>query len=193
MTPDQQDVSDSRSHQPSLSPTDEELWSAFASGSDAALDALIERYRAPLYWYLLLSTGKQDAAARHSRDAWALLAAYRQPFEGFASFKSWLYGVATQSAVPATHSEAFGFGDLLDDLKRAPQTSRRGQIFFAIADMARAERQPFLLATLVGLPVPDVAKACNFTVERTWRCLEKAYARLARSDPFERAGVSDGL
>lgn len=177
----------------STQPADDDLWKAFVAGNDAALGALVERHRKALYWYLLLSTGKQDAAARHTRDTWGLLAAHRRPFEGFDSFRNWLYAVATQNCVPATHPEAFGFGDLLDDLRRAPQAGRRGKLFFAIADMAPSERQPFLLVTLAGLPAEDAARACNFTIERTWRCLEKAYGRLARSDLFSRTGASDGV
>ena len=173
--------------------SDEQLWQAFVAGQDAALSVLCARHREALYWYLLLSTGKQDAAVQCLGNTWELLAAYRRPFEGFASFKSWLFAAATQNSVPATHPESFGLTDLVDDLKRGEQVGRRGKLFFCISDMARSERQPFLLVMLVGLSVPETAKACSFTVERTHKCLEKAFRRLARSELFSRKGASDGV
>jgi DNA-directed RNA polymerase specialized sigma24 family protein len=203
--------------------SDEELWRAFVAGtsaaagspgaagnsaaadsgatgkgvavrpSDAALDVLIGRYRRPLFWYLLLSTGKQDSAAQYTRNTWALLAAYRRPFQGFESFKGWLYAVATQNWVPATHPATFGFAELLDDLKRTEETSRRAKFFFLITELAPAERQPFLLVTVAGLTVPEAAKACRFDEERAWECLARAYGRLARAELFKRAEAADEL
>jgi DNA-directed RNA polymerase specialized sigma24 family protein len=169
--------------------SDERLWEAFVGGDDEALVVLERRYRAELFWYLLLSMGKQDAAARALRSTWALLAAFRAPHDGFGSFRAWLYAVATQNAVPATHPDAFGLGDLIDDLKRAPQTTERGRLFFYVTDMARALRQPFLLVTLAGLSVEEAAGACNFTVERTWGCLGKAYGEMARAVRKEAASA----
>lgn len=160
--------------------SDEQLWQRFVSGDDDALGVLESRYRLELYWYLLLSTGKQDAAARALRSAWTLLAAFREPLSGFGSFRIWLYAVATQNSVPATHPEPFGLTELVDDLKRGEKTSERGRLFYRIVDMARAARQPFLLVTLAGLSVDEAASACNFTVERTWRSLEQAYRSAAR-------------
>jgi DNA-directed RNA polymerase specialized sigma24 family protein len=158
---------------------DERLWEAFVGGDDQALSILERRHRVDLFWYLLLSTGKQDAAARALRSVWTLLAGFRAPYEGFGSFRAWLYAVATQNAVPATHPDTFGLTDLIDDLKRGKQSTGRSRLFFEVIDMARAERQPFLLVTFAGLTVEEAARACNFTVERTWRCLEKAYASVA--------------
>jgi len=161
--------------------SDERLWQAFVAGEDEALAALEARYRMELFWYLLLSMGKQDEAARALRSTWSLLAAFRAPFEGFGSFRAWVYAVATQNSVPATRPESFGLGDLIDDLKRGPQTSGRGRLFYRIVDMTRVLRQPFLLVTVAGLSIEDAARACNFTVERTCRCVEKAYGSMARA------------
>jgi DNA-directed RNA polymerase specialized sigma24 family protein len=173
------------------SPADEDLWGAYVSGSDEALRELIARHREALYWYLLLSTGKESEAAQAVQRAWGLVAAYRRPFAGFASFKSWLYAVATQSSVPATHPDQFGLADMLDDFKRPASEARRTRLFFRLADMARAVRQPFLLVTIAGLSVGEAAKACNFTERRAFRCIEKAYRRLARDELFRSAEAAD--
>ncbi|MHC5033919.1 MAG: hypothetical protein ACYTFZ_02635 [Planctomycetota bacterium] len=167
---------------------DEQLWGGFVGGEDGALDILVGRYREELHWYLVLSTGRQDVAARSFQAVWSLLASYRCPFEEFASFRSWLYAAATQNAAPPTHPERFGLADFVDDLRRVEPKERRGKLFFAIRDLKQALRQPLLLVTLAGLSVPEAAKACNFTVERTWRCLEKAYQGLAQAGLFGPAG-----
>ncbi len=172
---------------------DEELWAAFVRGDDSALEALVRRHSDALYWYLLLSTGNQDSAVQCLRDVWALLVAWRRPFEGFAGFKAWLYAVATQNSVPATHPEPLGLTDLIDDMKRGPQTSRRSKLFFAIKDLSRFVRQPFLLVTVGRLTVEEAAAACNFTVDRTLSCVQKAFRWLARTDAFSTVQSSDEM
>ena len=113
-----------------------------------------------------------------------------KPFE---SFKGWLYAVVTQDAVPATHPETYGLMGLLDELKRGEENSRRAKLFFRIVDMRRDLRQPFLLVTLAGLSPTEAAAACNFTVERTLDCIEKAFGRLARSKLFRGSKRDDEL
>ncbi len=171
--------------------SDEELWERFVAGRDAAIEVLVSRYRDELCWYLLLSMGRQDAAATCLRDVWALLAAYRRPFDGFGSFKSWLYAAVTQHCVPATHPDVLGLTILLDDLGRVGRRSRRARLFYSITDMKRSIRQPFLLVTVAGLSPAEAARACNFTIERTWRSVEMAYRRLARTGLFNRERAAD--
>ncbi len=173
--------------------TDEELWQAFVRGDDTALEKLAERYRDELFWYLLLSTGKQETAAQCVRNVWALLAAYRLPVEGFDSFRSWIYAVTTQNAVPAAHPEPFGLTELVDDMKRGKVKSRRARLFFCIRDMKRAVRQPFLLVTAAGLSLEDAARACNFTVARTVHGIEQACRHLTRAEPIGQPGHYDEL
>ncbi|MFO7959306.1 MAG: hypothetical protein R6X33_19660 [Candidatus Brocadiia bacterium] len=164
---------------------DEELWAAFVDGDDEALRELARRYRDELFWYLLLSTGTQQAAAQHLMNVWDILARYRRPYEGFDSFRSWLYAVATQNSVPATHPEPLGLMDLIGDLKRGKARTRRGRLFFHLTDLTRAVRQPFLLATVGGLNIEETAAVCNFTRRKTEACLRKACRFLRRSGLFE--------
>lgn len=172
-------------------PSDEDLWRAFVEGDEEALTALVERYRDELYSYLLLSTGQPRSALQHFLDIWCLVARYRREYEGFESFRSWLYAVATQNAVPATHGESFGLTDLLADIRRGEPQSRQARLFSCIRDLTRGVRQPFLLVAFVGLPLDEAAKACNFTRKRTLRRMEKACRMLARTGLFEPEGHAD--
>ena len=164
--------------------SDEELWGAFVGGDDAALAALVERYNAELFWYLLLSTGRQHPAAQHLFRTWDLVARWRRPYTGFDSFRGWLYAVATQTAVPAGHPEGLGLTELMDDIARGQPVGRSAEVVFRIADMRRHVRQPFLLVTVAGLSIAEAAKACNFTEPNTVRRVEAAYRRLAGARLF---------
>lgn len=173
--------------------SDEELWDAFVGGDDAALRALMGRYRDELFWYLLLSTGNQQKAAQYLVEVWEVVARHRGAWEGFDSFRSWLYAVATQNSVPATHPEPMGLSDLIGDLKRHAPSSGIGEVFYRVADMRRPFRQPFLLTTVGGLSLAETAKACNFSRKRTIACLEKAYRVMAGSPAFPATEGRDEL
>ncbi len=175
---------DAQAGPPSTGRSDEELWERFVGGDAAALAELRARHTGPLYRYLLLSTGRPDEAGRHVVGTWSLLACYRERFQGFASFRAWLYAVATQRWMPPTHPEQFGLTDLMDDLRRGRPSSREGRIFFRVNDMHRSVRQPFLLEALAGLGPDEIAAACRFTPERVRKALATAYRRLARSGLF---------
>jgi DNA-directed RNA polymerase specialized sigma24 family protein len=171
--------------------TDEELWDAYVAGEDDALGSLVERHNGVLFWYLLLSTGRQRPAAQHLFRTWELLARWRRPFAGFGSFKGWLYAVATQNCVPAGHPEGLGLTELMEDLGRGEAAGRAGEVFFRIADMQRHVRQPFLLVTVAGLSIPEAAAACNFTETDTARRVETAFRRLAGTRLFRSVEVPD--
>ena len=171
--------------------SDEALWAAFVGGDDGALRELAGRYAHELYWYLLLSTGKPRKAGECTEGAFRQIAAYRKEFEGFSCFRAWLYAVATQSAVPATRRDEFGFQDLIDDLSRLRSDTVRSRNFFGIVDLPRGMRQPFVLVTVVGLPVEDAACVCRMTRERTMKCIAKAYRVLSRNRSFG-VGASSG-
>ncbi|MFO8008520.1 MAG: hypothetical protein R6V05_12385 [Candidatus Brocadiia bacterium] len=173
--------------------SDEELWDAYCAGDEQALRALVGRYRDDVYWYLLLSTGRPDEAARHCIQTWVLAARHARPVEGFGSFRAWLFAVATQNTVPPTHPETFGLSDLVAEVRRGPPDSDRGRMMTRLIEMHRRLRQPLLLVTIGGLDVENAAQACNYTVERTVRALERACRMLARSGLCEPQEGADEL
>ncbi len=171
--------------------TDEQLWDAYAGGEDAALEALVDRHSGALFWYLFLSTGRQQPAAQHVFRTWDLVARWRRPYEGFGSFRGWLYAVATQNNVPAGHPEGLGLTELMEDMRRVQPSGRWGEMFFRIADMHRHVRQPFLLVSVAGLSIAEAARACNFSEQDTARRVETAYRRLARARLFKSPKTAD--
>jgi len=160
---------------------DEDLWSEFVAGGDECLARLMERHNDELYWYLLLSTGSQPAAARHLAQTWTLLARWRRPMEGFSSFRAWLYAVATQNCVPPTQPDSFELGELVEDLKARRGTTRLARLFYAVVDMRRMARQPFLLTVGMGLRLEEAAAACRLSPEQTALWVERGCRSIARS------------
>jgi DNA-directed RNA polymerase specialized sigma24 family protein len=73
-----------------------------------------------------------------------------------------------------------GLADLLDDVRRSPELSERGELFFAIRDLLRWTRQPFLLVSVVGLGIDETARACGFTQARVTRAVDQALRQLGR-------------
>ncbi len=174
-------------------PGDAALWDAYCAGDADALRVLVGRYKDELYWYLLLSTGRPDEAARHCIQTWVLVARCAAAVEGFSSFREWLYAVATQNTVPPTHPETFGLSDLLAEVTRGRPGGERGRIMIRLIEMHRRLRQPLLLVTLAGLGVDEAARVCNYTAERTVRALDRACRVLGRSGLFEPQEGADGL
>ena len=161
-------------------PGDDALWDGYCAGDADALRALVRRHKDELYWYLLLSTGRPDEAARHSIQTWVLVARCARAVEGFSSFRGWLYAVATQN-------------DLVAEVRRGRPGSERGRIMTRLIEMHRRLRQPLLLVTLAALGVEEAARVCNYTAERTVRALDRACRVLGRSDLFEPQEGADGL
>ena len=163
---------------------DEALWQAHVAGLDAAFSEVRRRYQDKLLRYLVLSLGDVHAAAQQLGRVLRAASDYREPLHGFDSLKGWLFAVATQGATPANAGHEEGFLDFLSEFRQGEPHSRQERILRALRDLRREHRQPFLLVTVAGLSLPEAAKACRFTVERTRGALARAYQQLAGSVVF---------
>lgn len=81
--------------------SDETLMSAYAGGDAAAFDALYERYRGPLYRYLMRLCGDTVTANDLYQEAWERLIRSRERYRPARPFKPWLYRIAHNLAVDA--------------------------------------------------------------------------------------------
>ena len=166
--------------------TDEQLWDAYVGGDDAALEALVDRHNGALFWYLFLSTGRQQPAAQHVFRTWDLVARWRRPYEGFGSFRALALRRGDAEQRPGRPSR----GTRPDgaDGGHAPRRS------LPAAGARCSSASPTCTATCAslscwsaspGLTIAEAARACNFTEQDTARCVETAYRRLARARLFK--------
>ena len=163
--------------------SDEELWSAYVAGSCEAFSEVRRRHQDALFRYLVLSLSDVGAAAVALARVLGLAAAYRKPYEGFDSLKVWLFAIATQQAASPQTREEQGLTQFISELRRPDANGRQEMLMRALADMQRDIKQPFLLVTGAWLSVSEAAKACCYTVERTRRCVERAYKEISASLP----------
>lgn len=78
-----------------MSETDEDLMKRLQGGEDLALNELMERWEQPLARYLMRQTGNEAAALDLAEETFVRLYEKRDRYEGRASFRTWLYTIAT--------------------------------------------------------------------------------------------------
>jgi len=71
---------------------------AVASGDEAALTALIDRYGARVHAYLLRHSGNREDADDLLQETWVRVARSARSFDTARRFRSWIYGIATNLA-----------------------------------------------------------------------------------------------
>jgi RNA polymerase sigma-70 factor (ECF subfamily) len=78
--------------------SDEDLMAAVASGDEAALAALIDRYAASVHAYLLRHSNNSEDADDLLQETWVRVARSAKSFDTARRFRSWIYGIATNLA-----------------------------------------------------------------------------------------------
>jgi RNA polymerase sigma-70 factor (ECF subfamily) len=78
--------------------SDEDLMAAVASGDEAALATLIDRYAASLHAYLFRHSGSREDADDLLQETWVRVARSAKSFDTTRRFRSWVYGIATNLA-----------------------------------------------------------------------------------------------
>lgn len=73
---------------------DEALMLAWQQGSEAAFAQLYQRYRQPLYSYLLRAIGRKATAEEVYQEVWLTLVRQRQKWQAKASFRTYLFCLA---------------------------------------------------------------------------------------------------
>jgi RNA polymerase sigma-70 factor (ECF subfamily) len=79
--------------------TDAELIQAWRNGNNGALNQLVERWRRPLYGYLLKYTGQPADAEDLFQDTWVRVLGALPRYEERQQFKSLLFTVASRLAI----------------------------------------------------------------------------------------------
>jgi RNA polymerase sigma-70 factor (ECF subfamily) len=124
--------------------SDEQLVARLRAGDDAAFDQLVSRYQDKVYGLALRLSGNASDAEEILQDAF--LQVYRKigQFRSEAKFSTWLYRIATNSALMHRRSNKRHIAEPLDDY--LPKFSDEGHIDFAAnAGLDLADRADDLL------------------------------------------------
>lgn len=188
LTPDQQDRED---------------MSRLASGSDAALNLLMDRHAEKLFHFFVRSLQNETDAAELAQETFVRIYQNRAKFDPGQKFTTWLYAIASnlirdryrwRSRHPQVSLEAenerteTNLKETLKETAPTPDeqmqsTERAKLVRRAIAALPEELRQPLILALYQDLSQADIAAALNCSAKavemRIYRARQQLRASLA--------------
>jgi len=175
-------------------PEDRELIARYRRGDVAALDVLVERYRRPLFGYILNMIGHGGDADEIFQEAWLKvirkIGLYRHH-----NFFGWLVRITHNAVIDnirrrkpdvsldAEPDEGASLGNVLADGGPMPhehlQNSDLGQVIAAaIASLPDEQREVFLLRTHAELPFKVIAKIQGTSINTALARMQYALTKL---------------
>jgi len=86
---------------------DEQLLARFNGGDPAAFEVLLQRYRRPLYNFILRSVRERDRAEDLLQDVFLRVLQRSSEFKGEAKFSTWLYTIARNLCIDTSRKMVF--------------------------------------------------------------------------------------
>ncbi|MEM7540896.1 MAG: sigma-70 family RNA polymerase sigma factor [Pseudomonadota bacterium] len=170
--------------------SDEDLMRAYAGGDAEAFETLYERYRVPLYRYVLHLCGNDFLGRDLAQDVWMKLIAGHQDFPDDVSFRPYLYRIAhnrvmdefRRDKVRRAHSESSqAQGNEIEErdperITDAGEAARR--LLSLVDELPTEQREVFLLREEADLSIQEIAQAIGVGVETAKSRLRYAMKKL---------------
>jgi len=163
---------------------------SYGAGDAAAFDILYQRYKTPLYRFVLRQCGQQ-AVDELFQDIWLKVINARHSYQVKASFKTWLYHLARNRIIDLYRRNSIRPVDNnVDELETVTNTSiaqpekqlqRQSQyeaLLEAIAELPSDQKEVFLLREEAGLSVEQIAETCGTNFETAKSRLRYAMDKL---------------
>lgn len=164
--------------------TDEELMLSFQSGNADAFGVLFERYRGPIFAFLVRQCQSRDTAADLAQDVFTRLIKSAGSFQHQSKFSTWIYTIARNAAVDharkARHRKHASLQESRDEdgprlgdkiAGRGPEPDRsvtadrlRVDLVDAIDKLPDDQREVFLLREYHGMPFQEIAEVVGAKV-----------------------------
>jgi RNA polymerase sigma-70 factor (ECF subfamily) len=143
--------------------SDEDLMEAVASGDEAALTTLIDRYAASVHAYLLRHSGSREDADDLLQETWVRVARSARRFDTARRFRSWIYGIATnltRDLFRRRMTRERALRDLATQPPAAPRVDSvdRGELREHIAELPENMRAVLLLRYYEGMSEAEMAE-----------------------------------
>lgn len=181
-------------------PSDEWLLSAYRDGDASAFEALLGRYRGPLFNVVLRSVRDRGRAEEIYQDVWMKVIERCDDFRGDAKFSTWLYAIARNLCIDhqrkmkhrrhASLSQAQpGSEQTLEDKAPNPGPSTdalaagrllQDRIAAAVEALPEDQRDVFLLRQLQGLGFNEIAEVVGISANTAKSRMRYALERLQR-------------
>jgi len=165
--------------------SDPELIQRLANGELDALGALYDRYQAPLRRFIARSSGNSADVDDVLHATFLAAAASAARYDGRASCRPWLIGIAAQ--LLRRRRQTFGrLFSMLTALKGTTQTFRdprpelqaRTDVARALARLSEAKRMTLLMAEVEGMTCSEIAAALEVPIGTVWTRLHAARREL---------------
>ena len=180
--------------------SDEQLMESYASGDMAAFEQLYQRYRTPLYRYVIRQVRDDATANDLYQGIWEKVIRGRESFRPASPFRAWMFRIAhnhvmdyfrrlrPQSELPVESLESEASGpeqQLVED-------GRGDRLAAAIAGLPPAQRDVLLLKMESALDLSAIARVCGINTETAKSRLRYAVNRLKKTleDGNERTGAT---
>lgn len=157
--------------------SDEELLLGFQEGDAQAFEQLLQRYRDPIFAFILRSTRDPDRARDLTQDVFLRVVQRSDQFQAKAKFSTWLYAIARNICIDHGRKMSFRRHKSLDSVRGdegspmvervasgQPETDRRAIAKQFQKDLAQAvgklpddQRDVFLMRQIQGMPFRDIA------------------------------------
>ena len=166
--------------------TDEALMKAYADGNMEAFRLLYERYRGPLYRYVLRRVGNAATANDLYQGSWEKIIKARGSYSASTPFQAWMYRIAHNHVIdyfrksrPASElvaenmaSDDPGPDAELTDLNRSSDLRR------AVSSLPFEQKDVLLLKLEAGLDLQTIAEVTGTNPETAKSRLRYAVAKL---------------
>lgn len=177
---------------------DESLVRLAQQGDSAAFSRLVERYKAPLYNYLLRMTGQRADADDLFQETFLRVYRHIDRYSGEASFRTWLYRIATNCCHDHWRSwrrrlKTFVFGldetpaitakakSALPDPRQAASNSETAErLADAVEKLPAGHRAVFLMARYHDMSYREIAVALEIPEGTVKSRMNKAVHQLVR-------------
>ena len=166
------------------------------AGDCRALPALVRRYRAPVYGYLVRSGVPEAARGDLFREVFQRVHGSASTYEPQQSLKPWLFAVVANAVrrhdlraarQPSTQRDGETQADPSCELE-APDTS--SFLERRLQDLPPAQREVLLLVSMEQMPLLDVADALDMPLHTVKMLLRRARLSLARALTRRQAQLS---
>lgn len=178
--------------------SDEQLMKSYAGGSIEAFDVLYERYRGPLYRYILRLVAEPATANDLYQGCWEKIIKSRDRYQASTPFKPWMYRIAHNHVMDhfrrnKPHSVT-QLEQLADTLampdEQLAQEVRRRNLLSAIHTLPPEQKDALMLKLESGLGLQSIAEVTGVNTETAKSRLRYAVGRLKKmlADP----GLQEG-
>ncbi len=165
---------------------DEELVARWAAGDLDAFEALYDRYRRPLYRYLLRLAGDEASANDWYQGAWEKVIRARQSYKPKGPFRAWLYRIAHNHAMdqfrrdrPETELDKVTLvSGETEPAEALDHQERERSLREAVQALPEKQREALLLKLDAGLALDEIAAVTGVNRETAKSRLRYAVARL---------------